>query len=75
MAQRQSRNIYNNKKIVKVLLNFLNEADIGCFQNGVRFDSKKINTEVEFLGYGNASNYRITLYLKLLKIFESPVIN
>jgi len=75
MDQSKSRNIYNNKKIVKGIVKLLNEADIVVSQMR-SIDSKKINTEVEFWDMETPSNYSITIYLKLLKIFESSqVIN
>ncbi len=41
--QRKAKNIKNDKAILQQMWNLLDEADIVITQNGVRFDSKKLN--------------------------------
>ncbi len=43
MDNRNSRNIQNDKKLVKELAKLLNQADIIITQNGEKFDVKKLN--------------------------------
>lgn len=67
MDQSKAKNIFNNKKIVNGIIKLLNEADIVVSQNGIRFDTKKINTEVEFWNMETPSNYRHHDLLKIAK--------
>ena len=58
MDQSKVKNKKNNRKLVKEIVKLLDEADIVVSQNGVRFDSKKINDEVELYDLKKPSSYR-----------------
>lgn len=58
MDQSKSKNLRNNKKLISGLVKLLNEADIVVSQNGIRFDSRMVNTEVEHHDLEKPSSYR-----------------
>lgn len=56
--QRNKRYIENDKAILKILWNLLDEADIVVTQNGVQFDAKKINARFILNKLKPPSSYR-----------------
>lgn len=58
MDQSKVRNKKNNKKLVAEIVKLLDEADIVISQNGIKFDSRSINTEIETHGLNKPSSYR-----------------
>jgi uncharacterized protein YprB with RNaseH-like and TPR domain len=58
MDQSKSKDMQNNEKLIEGISKLLDEADIVVSQNGIRFDSKWINTEIESHDLEKPSSYR-----------------
>jgi DNA polymerase elongation subunit (family B) len=56
--QRNSKDVTDDKAILKELWELLNEADIVVSQNGKAFDSKKVNARFLVHGFGPPSPYK-----------------
>jgi len=54
----KSRNVRNDKRIVRKLWHLVNEADIIVGQNGKRFDTRKMSARFILLGMDPPSSYR-----------------
>lgn len=67
MDQSKCKNLKNNKKLIDKISKLLDQADIVVSQNGVRFDSKKINDSIEFWDLESPSSYRHHDLLKIAK--------
>ena len=58
MDQRNEKNIENDKNILKALWKLLDAADVVITQNGIRFDSKKVNARFILNGMKPPSSYK-----------------
>jgi DNA polymerase elongation subunit (family B) len=58
MDQSKVKYKMDNRKLIKEIAKLLDEADIIVSQNGIRFDSKWINTEIENHDLNKPSSYR-----------------
>ncbi len=58
MDQRNSKNIENDKDLLKGIWRLLDEADIVITQNGKQFDQKKLNARFVLNGMQPPSSYR-----------------
>lgn len=58
MDQRRSKVIHNDKRIVKAIWKLIDEADILITQNGVRFDTKKLNARFVYHKLQPPSSYK-----------------
>ncbi len=58
VIQYDRRNDKNDKKLVQKIWDLLDEADIVCGQNSIKFDIKKINARFYFWGLKPPSGYR-----------------
>lgn len=67
MDSREQKDISNDKKILKGIHKLLNEADIVISQNGVSFDSKKLNARFAIHGMKPPSPYRQIDTLKIAR--------
>lgn len=65
--QRNSRDIEDDSKLLGKLWKLLDEADVVITQNGVQFDSKKVNARFIINGFQPPSSYRHIDTLKLAK--------
>jgi Aeromonas phage DNA polymerase exonuclease subunit len=64
---RNSKNIEDDKKILKDMWELLNDADIVITQNGKRFDVKKLNARFVIHGFKPPSGYKHIDTLELAK--------
>jgi len=67
MDQRNAKDIENDKKILEGIWKLLDEADIVLTQNGVSFDSKKLNARFVLNGMNPPSPYKHIDTLKIAK--------
>lgn len=67
MDQSKVRNIRNDKKLLTGIRDLLDQADIVVTQNGIKFDSKKLNAQFEFWGIQAPSSYRHHDLLRISK--------
>lgn len=67
MDQRKAKNLKDNKEMIQTLRDLLDQSDVVVSQNGVRFDSKKVNTEIEVWDLDPPSSYRHHDLLKIAK--------
>lgn len=58
LDQRNAKNIEDDSKILKVIWDLLDEADIILTQNGKKFDEKKLNSRFIQHGFPPPSSYR-----------------
>lgn len=58
MDQRNSKNIEDDSKMLKVIWDLLNEADVVITQNGIRFDVPKLNARFIQNGFPPTSSFR-----------------
>lgn len=65
--QRKARNLNNEKRILKQIWSLLDEADIVVTQNGIRFDSKKLNARFIAHGMQKPSTYKHIDTLRIAK--------
>lgn len=56
--QRNSKRVFNDKKLLKELWKLLNDADLVLTQNGKKFDSKKVNARFVKHGMKPPAPYR-----------------
>lgn len=56
--QRNAKSIEDDSEILKIIWSLLDEADIVLTQNGIRFDSKKLNARFVANGFNPPSSYR-----------------
>lgn len=64
---RGSKNIEDDTKLLEGIWNLLDEADIVISQNGIRFDSKKLNARFILNGFEPPSTYRHIDTLRIAK--------
>lgn len=55
---RNEKNIRDDKRLLKGIWNLLNQADVVITQNGIEFDSKKLNARFAINGMKPPSSYR-----------------
>lgn len=65
--QRNSKNIEDDRKLLKKIWTLLDECDIALTQNGVRFDNKKLNARFIMNGMQPPSSYKNIDTLKIAK--------
>lgn len=65
--QRNARNVTNDKKILESIRDLLDQADLVVTQNGVKFDSKKLNARFLYHEIDSPSSYRHRDTLKMAK--------
>lgn len=65
--QRNAKDVTNDKKILESIRDLLNEADLVVTQNGVKFDSKKLNARFLFHEIESPSSYRHRDTLRMAK--------
>jgi uncharacterized protein YprB with RNaseH-like and TPR domain len=65
--QRNSKDITNEKEILRPLWKLLDQADILVTQNGIRFDARKINARLIHHGFKPPSSYKHIDTLKIAK--------
>jgi DNA polymerase elongation subunit (family B) len=65
--QRDTKNVRDDKKILKKVWQLLDEADILITQNGVKFDVKKLNARFAYHGMQKPSSYQHIDTLKVAK--------
>jgi hypothetical protein len=58
MDQRNAKNIQDDKKLLEGIWKLLDEADVVITQNGVKFDSKKLNARFILNGMNPPSSYK-----------------
>lgn len=58
MDQRFAKNIEDDRDILRVLWNLLDQADVVITQNGKAFDQKKLNARFIILGFQPPSSYQ-----------------
>jgi hypothetical protein len=76
MDQRNVKNIENDKKLLQHIWKLLDEADVVIWQNGDKFDGKKLNARFIMNGMKPPSSYKTIDTLKLAKkYFGFTVIN
>lgn len=56
--QRKAKNLRDDKKILQGIWDLLNEADVVITQNGIKFDSKKLNARFAQNQMGRPSPYK-----------------
>ena len=67
MDQRKAKNIEDDKRILKGMWKLMDEADILITQNGVSFDTKKLNARFILNGMQPPSHYRNIDTLKIAR--------
>lgn len=65
--QRTSKNIEDDKKILKEIWNLLDQADVVVTQNGKKFDQKKLNARFVMNGMQPPSSYKHIDTLQIAK--------
>lgn len=65
--QRNVKNVTNDKKILESIRNLLDQADLVVTQNGIKFDSKKLNARFLFHEIKSPSSYRHRDTLRMAK--------
>lgn len=65
--QRNSKDVTNDKKILESIRDLLNQADIVITQNGIKFDSKKLNARFLYHEIESPSSYRHRDTLRMAK--------
>lgn len=69
--QRNAKNIEDDKKLLQGIWNLLEEADVVITQNGVRFDSKKLNARFVYHGFKPPKGYKHIDTYKIAKKYFS----
>src|ERR1044071_6893370 len=64
---RGKKDTRDDKKLLKNIWKLMNEADIIVTQNGIRFDTKKLNSRFKINGLGRPSPYQQIDTLKISK--------
>jgi hypothetical protein len=67
MDQRKEKNVENDLKLLKGIWKLLDEAEVVITQNGIKFDSKKLNARFILAGLGKPSPYKHIDTLKIAK--------
>lgn len=65
--QRNAKDVTNDKKILQSIRELLDQADLVITQNGIKFDSKKLNARFLFHEIKSPSSYRHRDTLKMAK--------
>lgn len=65
--QRNAKNVTNDKKILESIRDLLDQADQVVTQNGIKFDSKKLNARFLFHEIKSPSSYRHRDTLRMAK--------
>lgn len=65
--QRKAKDLRNDKEILEVIWSLLDEADVVLSQNGIRFDSKKLNARFVIHGMKPPSSYKHIDTLRIAK--------
>ncbi len=65
--QRNVKNVRDDKEILKVIWSLLDEANVVLSQNGIRFDSKKLNARFAAHGMKPPSSYKHIDTLRIAK--------
>lgn len=65
--QRDKKNVRDDKEILKAIWSLLDEADVVLTQNGIRFDSKKLNARFAIHGMNEPSSYKHIDTLRIAK--------
>lgn len=65
--QRDKKNKRDDKDIIKAIWSLLDEADVVLTQNGIRFDSKKLNARFAIHKLGKPSSYKHIDTLRIAK--------
>jgi DNA polymerase elongation subunit (family B) len=65
--QRNAKDVTNDKKILESIRDLLDQADLVVTQNGIKFDSKKLNARFLFHDIKSPSSYRHRDTLRMAK--------